>query len=126
MWHPHGARYGRVAGAHARAAATDGDNVVVLRSDRARIDVRRLSGKLVASWPVARGAAPLLDAEGGVAVYLAGRAVHEVALGSGQDRVVASAPAGTKLIDAQIERRLIAYAYSHGAAGAGRVVVIRR
>jgi hypothetical protein len=126
MWHPHGARYGRVVAAHARAAATDGDNVAVLRSDRARVDVRRLSGRLVSSWPVARGTAPLLDAEGGVVVYVAGSAVHELALGSGQDRVVASAPRGSKLIDAQIERRLIAYAYRGGSAGAGRVIVIRR
>jgi hypothetical protein len=126
MWHPHGARYGRVAEAHARAAATDGDVVAVLRSDRARIDVRRLSGRLVASWPVARGAASFLDAQDGVAVYVAGRAVHQLALGTGLDRVVASAPPGTTLLDAQIERRLIAYAYRGGSAGAGRVVVIRR
>jgi hypothetical protein len=126
MWHPHGARYGVVAAAHARAAATDGDLVAVLRADRARLDVRRLSGPLVSSWPVARGAATLLDAEGGVAVYFAGRDVHELTLANGHDRVVASAPAGTTLIDAQIERSLIAYAYRGGSAGPGRVVVIRR
>ena len=126
MWHPHGARYGTVADAHARAAATDGTLVAVLRDDRARLDVRRLTGALVSSWAVARGAAPLLDAEGGLAVYIAGRSVHEVALTEGRDRVVATAPAGTTLVDAQIERASIAYAYRGGPAGAGRVVVVRR
>jgi hypothetical protein len=126
MWHPHGARYGVAVAAHARAAATDGELVAVLRRDRARLDVHRLSGRLVSSWPIARGAAPLLDAEGGVAVYFAGRDVHELVLANGRDRVVASAPGGTTLIDAQIERRLIAYAYRGGLAGSGRVVLIRR
>ena len=126
MWHPHGARYGTVADAHAVAAATDGDVVAVLRSDRAGLDVRRLSGALVSSWPVARGAAPLLDAEGGVAVYIAGRGVHELVLANGRDRIVATAPAGTTLVDAQIERSRIAYAYRGGPAGAGRIVVLAR
>ncbi len=126
MWHPHGARYGSVATAQARAAATDGDFVALLRRDRARLDVRRLSGALVSSWPVARGAAPLLDVEGGFAVYVAGRSVHELLLSDGTDRIVATAPAGTMLLDAQIERFLIAYAYRGGAEPRGRVVVIRR
>jgi hypothetical protein len=126
MWHPHGARYGVVAAARALAAATDGDLVAVLRSDRPRLDVRRLSGRLVSSWPVVRGAASLLDAEGGVAVYIAGRDVHELTLASGRDRVVARAPAGTTLLDAQIERRLVAYAIRGGSAGPGRVIVSRR
>jgi hypothetical protein len=126
MWHPHGARYGSAADARAKAAATDGDLVAVLRRDRARLDVRRLSGARVSSWPIAPGAAPLLDVEGGVAVYVAGRSVHELLLATGVDRVVATAPPGTTLLDAQIERSLVAYAYRGGPAGAGRVVVIRR
>ena len=126
MWHAHGARYGRVAGAHARAAAVDRGQVAVLRDDSARLDVRTLSGRLVASWPVAHGAAPLLDADGGVAVYFAGSAVHELVLATGRDRIVARAPSGTTLIDAQIERRFVAYAYRGGPAPAGRVVVIDR
>src|SRR5581483_9963293 len=61
MWHAHGARYGRVPDAHARAAALDRGEVLVLRDDAPRLDVRALSGRLVRSWPIARGAAPLLD-----------------------------------------------------------------
>lgn len=126
MWHPHGARYGTSADARAKAAATDGDFVAVLRRDRARLDVRRLSGGLVRSWPVARGAAPLLDVESGVAVYVAGRSVHLVVLSDGRDRVVATAPVGARLLDAQIERLFVAYAYRGGPAATGRVVVVRR
>jgi hypothetical protein len=126
MWHAHGARYGQVDGAHASAAAVDGGVVVLLRSDKALLDVRRLSGRRIASWPVARGAAPLLDADGGVAVYIAGRDVHELTLANGNDRVVARAPSGSTLVDAQIERHLVAYAFRGGPAGAGRVVVSRR
>jgi hypothetical protein len=126
MWHAHGARYGNVPDAHAAAVAVDAGLVAVLRSDRARLDVRRLSGTRIASWPIARGAAPLLDAEGGVAVYIAGGAVHELTLATGRDTVVASAPTGTTLLDAQIERHLVAYAIRGGSAGAGRVVVIPR
>jgi hypothetical protein len=126
MWHAHGARYGSVSDAHAAAAAVDGNVVAVLRGDRARLDVRRLSGPQIASWPVARGAAPLLDVEDGVALYIAGRAVHQLTLATGQDRVVARAPAGTTLLDAQIEHRIIGYAIRGGTAGDGLVVVIRR
>jgi hypothetical protein len=125
-WHAHGARYGRVAGAHARAAAVDHGQVAVLRSDRAQLDVRILSGRLVTSWPVAHGAAPLLDADGGVAVYITASDVHELVLATGRDSVVARAPLGTTLIDAQIERRLVAYAFRGGPAAAGRVLVTRR
>jgi hypothetical protein len=126
MWHAHGARYGSVPSAHAAAAAVDGNVVAVLRNDRAWLDVRRLSGQRIVSWPVARGAAPLLDAEAGVAVYLAGRSVHELVLADGRDRVVARAPTGTTLLDAQIERKIVAYAFRGGPAGRGRVVVIAR
>ena len=126
MWHAHGARYGRVAAAHARGAAVDRGEVMILRSDRPQLDVRELSGRRIASWPVALGASPLLDADAGIAVYTAGRAVHELDLSTGHDRVVASAPPGTTLVDAQIERRLVTYAYRGGRSGAGRVVVIPR
>ena len=126
MWHAHGARYGRVEAARAAAAAVDRGLVAVLRSDAPRLDVRLLSGRRISSWPVAPGSAPLLDADGGVAVYFAGRAVHALSLSTGSDRVVAYAPSGTTLLDAQIERRLIAYAYRGGPAGAGRVVIVGR
>jgi hypothetical protein len=126
MWHAHGARYGNVADAHAAAVAMDGGVVAVLRSDRPQLDVRRLSGRRIASWPVARGAAPLLDVDGGVAVYIAAGAVHELLLASGRDSVVARAPAGTTLLDAQIEPHVVAYAVRGGSAGPGRVVVIPR
>jgi hypothetical protein len=126
MWHAHGARYGRVSDAHARAAALDGGEVYVLRADAPRLDVRLLSGKLVRSWPVARGAKPLLDVDGPDAVYVAGRTVHELRLDTGRDRVVARAPARETVLDAQIEKRFIAYALRGGAARRGRVVVLRR
>jgi hypothetical protein len=126
MWHAHGARYGRVAGAHARAAAVDQGQVVVLRRGSPRLDVRTLSGRLAASWPVATRAMPLLDSDHGVAVYLTGSAVHELVLATGRDRVVARAPRGTTLVDAQIERRFVAYAYRGDSAPAGRVVVVNR
>ena len=126
MWHAHGARYGRVADAHARTAAIDRGVVTVLRSDEARIDVRTLSGRLVTSWPVAHGAAPLLDADESIVVYFTSKAVHELALSSGRDRVVGEAPPGAVIIDAQIEPRFLAYAYRGGPAPAGRVVVIAR
>ena len=126
MWHAHGARYGRVQNARARAAALDRGLAVLLRFDRRRVDVRRLSGRRTASWPVAAGAAPLLDADGGTAVYLAGRSVHELDLATGADRIVAVTPRGTTVLDAQVEGRLVAYAYRGGPAAAGRVIVLRR
>jgi hypothetical protein len=128
MWQAHGARYGRVPNARARAAALDAGEVLILRSDRPRLDVRLLSGKLVRSWPVARGAAPLLDADvrHHLAVYVAGQAVRQLRLDTGADRVVARAPTGSTLIDAQIEPGFLAYAYRGGPADSGRVVVLSR
>jgi hypothetical protein len=128
MWHAHGARYGRLAAAHARAAALDGGEVLVLRSDAPRLDVRRLDGSLVSSWPVAADAAPLLDAyvAGGIAVYVAGDAVHVLRLETGADSVVARAPVGSTLLDAQVSNDFLAYAYAGGPAGRGRLVVLPR
>jgi len=126
MWHAHGAHYGVVADAHALTAALDGGTVYVLRDDAPMLDVRTLSGQLVHSWPVADGAAPLLDVDGSDAVYAAGNAVHELRLEDGSDRVVARAPRGSTLLDAQIEKRFLAYAVRGGSAGPGRVVVVRR
>jgi hypothetical protein len=128
MWHAHGAHYGVVPDAHARTAALDGGEVLVLRSDLPQLDIRLLSGNLVRSWPVAHDAKPLLDADvpGNVAVYLAGRAVHELRLDDGRDSVVARAPRGSTLLDAQIEKHFLAYAYRGGPGGPGRVVVLRR
>jgi hypothetical protein len=128
MWQAHGARYGQVPDAHARAAALDGGTVLVLRDDKPELDVRLLSGKLVRSWPVAPGAEPLLDADVAhdLAVYIAGNAVHELRLDTGADRVAAHAPAGSTLVDAQLEPRFLAYAYRGGPAGAGQVVVVPR
>jgi hypothetical protein len=126
MWHAHGARYGRVPDAHARAAALDAAKVYVLRDDAPRLDVRLLSGKLVRSWPVSTDAEPLLDVSGNDAVYLADGAVHELRLDTGRDRVIARAPAGSRLIDAQIESHFVAYAYRGGPDPAGRLVLVRR
>ena len=128
MWQAHGARYGRVPNADARGAALDGSEVLILRGDRPRLDIRALSGKLVRSWPIARGAGPLLDADvrHHLAVYIAGGAVHQLQLDTGADHVVARAPAGSTLIDAQIEPGFLAYAYRGGSAGGGRVVVLSR
>jgi hypothetical protein len=126
IWHAHGAHYGDVADAHALTAAVDDGTVYVLRSDLPQLDVRQLTGALVRSWPVAAGAAPLLDVSGNVAVYIAGRDVHELNVATGADRVVATAPAGSTLLDAQITPSFLGYAYVGGPAGPGRVVVTRR
>jgi len=126
MWQAHGARYGSVPAAHAQAAALDLGEVLILRGGTPQLDIRQLSGQLVRSWPVAPGAAPLLDADVAhdLAVYIAGGDVHELHLDTGADRVVASAPSGSTLIDAQIEPGVLAYAYAGGPAAAGRVVVV--
>lgn len=127
MWHAHGARYGKVANADARAAAmTDNGVVVVMRGDGNRIDVRDLAGSLVHSWRIAAGAAPLVDADTGAAVYFAGTAVHELDLANGRDTVVARAPAGATMIDAQIEANLVVYAYRSAAEPLGQVIVLKR
>ena len=128
MWQAHGAHYGVVPDAHARAAALDDGEVLVLRSDLPQLDIRLLSGAIVRSWPIARDAKPLLDADvrGNAAVYLAGRAVHELRLDDGRDTVVARAPRGSTLLDVQIEQHFLAYAYRGGPGGPGRVVVLRR
>jgi len=126
MWQAHGARYGRVADAHARTAAIDRGVISILRDDRSRIDVRTLSGRLVTSWPIAHGAEPLLDADSSVALYFTRHAVHELSLANGDDRVIARAPSGANVIDAQIEPRFVAYAYRGGPTPAGRVVVLAR
>lgn len=126
MWHAHGAHYGAVPDAHARTAAVDAGQVYVLRSDAPTLDVRQLDGTLVRSWPVAPGAAPLLDVSGSAAVYLAGGAVHLLRVDTGVDRVVASASPGATLLDAQISPAFVAWAERGGAAGSGRVVVTRR
>lgn len=126
MWHAHGAHYGEVPDAHARAAAVDAGTVYVLRSDKPELDVRQLDGTLVRSWPVAPGAAPLLDVSGKDAVYLAGGDVHVLQVDTGADRVAAQASTGATLLDVQISPAYLAWAERGGAAGAGRVLVVRR
>jgi hypothetical protein len=59
-------------------------------------------------------------------VYFSGTAVHELELATGRDRIVARAPAGATMIDAQIEKSLVAYAYRSAAEPSGRVVVLQR
>lgn len=126
MWHAHGARYGVVADAHARAAAMSNGHAFLLRDNAPWLDVRALSGKLLHSWRIPRGARPLLDVSGNKAVYLVGRSVHELDVRNGRDVVVATAPKGSTLVDAQIEPRFLAYGYRGGPGGAGRVVVVPR
>ncbi len=126
VFHAHGRRFGRVDGARARAASVWGERVVVLRSDAGLLDVRDLDGRLIRALIVKPGARPLLDLERRQALYLWGREVHVVDIATGEDRVVARAPRGAFLIDAQIEWGLVAYAYRGGPGGAGRVVVLRR
>ncbi|MBV8258172.1 MAG: hypothetical protein JO073_10195 [Actinobacteria bacterium] len=126
MWHAHGARYGRVADAHAATAALDGGQVFVLRSDKPQIDVRGLDGTLIRSWPIAPGALPLLDAyvPANLLVYIAGNAVHALRLDSGTDTILARAPAGARMVDVQISQDAIAYLALGGSAGHGQVVVL--
>ncbi|HKU58878.1 MAG TPA: hypothetical protein VJP39_04660 [Gaiellaceae bacterium] len=126
MWHAHGARYGNVANASARAAAMVDGTVLVMRSDAPRIDVRVLGGNLVSSWHIAADALPFLDADTGTAVYFTPTAVHELDYASGHDTVVAGAPRGTSLIDAQIEKTYVVYAYRGANDPRGTVVVTAR
>ena len=127
MWHAHGARYGQVSNADARAAAmVDNGTVLVLRADSPRIDVRNLAGQLKHSWRIAPGALPLLDADTGDAVYFTHSTVHELNYATGRDVVVARVPAGATLIDAQIEKTYVVYAYRSVGDPTGRVVVLQR
>lgn len=126
MWHAHGARYGNVANASARAAAMVDGTVLVMRSDSARIDVRTLGGNFLRSWRIASGALPFLDADTGAAVYFTPTAVHELDYATGRDKVVARAPHGTTLIDAQIEKTYVVYAYRGADDPRGTVVVTAR
>lgn len=126
MWRAHGARYGNVATADAQAAAIVDGTVLVMRADSARIDVRNLNGQLLRSWRIATGALSMLDADSGAVVYFTPIAVHELQIATGRDEVVARVPHGATLIDAQIEKTLIAYAYRGAGAPGGRVVVTAR
>ncbi|HEX5449338.1 MAG TPA: hypothetical protein VFW85_04710 [Gaiellaceae bacterium] len=126
MWHAHGARYGNVANAAARAAAMVDGTVLVMRSGSARIDVRKLGGNFLRSWPIAPGALPLLDADTGAAVYFTPTAVHELNYATGRDKVVARVPQGATLIDAQIEKTYVVYAYRGADDPDGTVVVTAR
>lgn len=126
MWHAHGARYGNVANAAARAAAMVDGTVLVMRSDSARIDVRKLGGNFLRSWRIAPDALPFLDADTGAAVYFTPTAVHELNYATGRDKVVARVPHGATLIDAQIEKTYVVYAYRGADDPRGTVVVTAR
>lgn len=127
MWHAHGARYGQVANADARAAAVaDNGTVLVMRTDAARIDVRNLAGQLLHSWRIAPGALPLLDADTGDAVYFTRSTVYELDYANGHERVVARVPQGDTLLDAQIEETYVAYLFRGSTDPTGRLVVTAR
>jgi hypothetical protein len=127
MWHAHGARYGTVPNADARAAAmVDNGTVLLLRADSARIDVRNLAGHLEHSWRIAASALPLIDADTGEAVYFTAKTVHELDYASGRDKLVATVPHGATLIDAQIEKTYVAYLYRDAEYPDGHLVVRAR
>jgi len=126
MWHAHGARYGNVANAAARAAAMVDGTVLVMRSDSPRVDVRKLGGNFLHSWRIAPGALPFLDADTGAAVYFTPTAVHELNYANGHDTVVARAPTGATIFDAQIEKTYVAYAYRSDDDPKGTVVLTAR
>jgi len=126
LWHAHGARYGQVANAAARAAAMVDGTVLIMRSDSARIDVRKLGGNFLRSWRIAPGALPFLDADTGAAVYFTPTEVHELDYATGRDTVVARIPRGATPIDAQIEKTYVAYAYRSADDPRGTVVVTAR
>ena len=66
----------------------------------------------------------LHDAQSGLAVYLRGRAVHVVRLADSKD-VAYVVPAGSQLVDAQLEPTGLSYAYNLTRGRApGRVVFV--
>ncbi len=104
--------------------ALDGSSLVVQRGRS--VDVYDLdSGRLVSTWPKAKGL--LEDAHGGIAVCVSDTAVHLIRLADGRD-VVLSTPTkgfGEGPLRAQIEAAGLFYSYTnYKAARPGHVVFV--
>jgi hypothetical protein len=105
--------------------ALSGQQVVTLRGTTMQVwnaQTGHLDGSV--SLPAAGPTPSLRDTQSGLAVYLRGRAVHVVRLADSKD-VAYVAPAGSQLVDAQLEAAGLSYAYnlSRGRAP-GRVVFV--
>lgn len=125
-FHPHGARYGRVADAHARAVAVEGRRVYVLRSDRPELDVYSLMGRRLSSRKLVGQPLPLLDVDGGVVVYSSGGSAHALTVATGKDRPIMRLGATGRVLDVQITDRLVGVLEWGGSVRTGRVRVVAR
>ena len=125
-FHPHGARYGRVADAHARAVAVEGQRIYVMRSDRSQLDIYSLGGRRLGSRLLVGQPSPLLDVDGGVVVYISGGAARALTVATGNDRPIMRVGATGRVLDVQITDRLVGVLEWGGAARTGRVRVVAR
>jgi hypothetical protein len=115
--------FGRVLG-----AVLDGPRLVVLRS--ARLDVVDLSsGRRIVSWPVQRGFGPapeLEGADGNLAAYVVGIAVHVLRLSDGHE-IVIDTPTATEPVFARVAPSGMVYSFNESyAKRPGRLVFVAR
>ena len=109
-----------------RDAAVDGDRLVVLL--QRRLAVHSLAtGRRIASWPVSAVPPPRLEgASRGLAVYVAGLAIHLVRLEDGRE-VVVSLPDAAEPAYAAVTPAGLFYSYTNPRrVPAGRVVFVSR
>ncbi|TML13087.1 MAG: hypothetical protein E6G33_12585 [Actinobacteria bacterium] len=109
-------------------AALDGPRLLVLRGRRLTVlDLR--SGRRTASWPVRRGFGPapeLEDAQGDLAAYVVGAAVHVLRLSDGREFVI-DTPNATDPVFAQFVASGLFYAFNESyAKRPGRLVFVPR
>jgi hypothetical protein len=115
----------RLGGSKVKAVTLTGSQLVVLRGTA--FEVRdATTGKVKHRWPVASsdGASITLeDAQGNLAAYTAGIAIHVLRLTNGHDRVLAIAKqAGWA--NAALEPEGLYYSYSETGSAKGRVAFV--
>jgi Tol biopolymer transport system component len=102
-----------VGGPRILGAALDGPRLLVLQGRRlVLVDLR--SGQQTASWPVRRGFGPvpeLEDAQGDLAVYVVGVAVHIVRLTDGRE-IVVDTPSATEPVFARLVPSGLFYSFN--------------
>lgn len=105
---------------HARAIALAGHAVVVLRTGR--VDVYPIDETRRSSTRHVPRNVSGLDVEYGIALLRSNHVLYALDLATGRSRVIGRAPAG--IVDAQIEKTGVAYAYNDAAHGVARFVPI--
>jgi hypothetical protein len=98
-------------------AALDGPRLVALQADRLTVLALR-TGHRLAAWPLhlGFGSNPTLeDAQGDLAVYAVGAAIHVVGLSTGRDMVI-DTPNATEPVFAQLVPSGLFYAYNEAYA----------